>query len=190
MFLPDRRDIVFLPQATYLAPGVSLFQLVTYPGWREVTDTRDPYPGGQGVNDKRDPLETDIGGSILRPFSDDAVVDALSQVGLGFLPGRFERGIHHAGVEWGDMLSPGERQKLSFARVVLRKPKLVFLDEATSALDTKSEKEMMSLCLQNAHAVVSIGHRESLLQYHSTVMRFASGSSGSGGECGTWEIKG
>ena len=47
--------------------------------------------------------------------------------------------------EWQDVLSPGEQQRLSIARVLLRKPTVVLLDEATSCLEESMEKRVYDL---------------------------------------------
>ena len=70
--------------------------------------------------------------------------------------------------DWAKMLSPGEQQRVAFARVLLAKPKVVFLDEATSALDEGQEfalyralRTQLPDCI-----VVSVSHRPSLDQHH------------------------
>ena len=58
---------------------------------------------------------------------------ALADVALGHLIIRLNEVQ-----DWAKVLSPGEQQRVAFARILLTKPKAVFLDEATSALDEGS----------------------------------------------------
>ena len=86
----------------------------------------------------------------------------LTQVGLGALVRR--TGCVH---DWSQRLSPGEQQRLAFARILLTKPALLFLDEVTSALDERSEAELYGL-LRTASwrpTIVSVGHRSTLAQF-------------------------
>ena len=70
--------------------------------------------------------------------------------------------------DWSRILSLGEQQRLAFARVLLIKPEWVFLDEATSALDEPTEKVMYNLLVEHLPntAIISIGHRNTLVNYH------------------------
>jgi putative ATP-binding cassette transporter len=75
---------------------------------------------------------------------------------------------------WSQILSLGEQQRLAFARVLLCKPDFIFLDEATSALDEHAQMQLYSLLGQYLpqSAVVSVGHRESLRQFHKSEKSF------------------
>ena len=57
-------------------------------------------------------------------FSDDEIRSALDTVSLGHLGSRLDEVA-----DWAKILSPGEQQRIAFARVLLAKPKVVFLDE-------------------------------------------------------------
>jgi ABC-type uncharacterized transport system fused permease/ATPase subunit len=96
-------------------------------------------------------------------FDDSAIVRALLQVGLTrYLD---ERQVARA---WSRSLSPGEQQRLQFARVLLHRPDWVFLDEASSALDEPAEQAMYE-CLRSQlpnTTVVSVGHRSTLRRLH------------------------
>jgi vitamin B12/bleomycin/antimicrobial peptide transport system ATP-binding/permease protein len=73
---------------------------------------------------------------------------------------------------WSEQLSPGEQQRITFARVLLHKPDWVFLDESTSMLDIKNEKNMYDLLrtrLPNC-SLISIGHRPSLQEFHDQII--------------------
>lgn len=69
---------------------------------------------------------------------------------------------------WSLVLSPGEQQRLSFARALLIKPEWLFLDEATSALDEATETNLYRLLAERlpSATVVSIAHKPSVLRFH------------------------
>lgn len=75
---------------------------------------------------------------------------------------------------WSQRLSPGEQQRLAFARAILVKPDLLFLDEATSALDDDTEQLMYCLIIDELPDVtlVSVAHRNSVAKYHQHYWRF------------------
>ena len=88
---------------------------------------------------------------------------ALADVALGHLIIRLNEVQ-----DWAKVLSPGEQQRVAFARILLTKPKAVFLDEATSALDEGLEFQMYELLrtrLPNT-IVVSVSHRPTVEQHH------------------------
>lgn len=89
--------------------------------------------------------------------------EAMETVGLrAFLP-RLDEDDN-----WAQRLSLGEQQRLSFARVLLTQPDLLFLDEATSALDESSEAQLYRLLRDAAWrpTIVSVGHRGTLGAFH------------------------
>jgi len=73
---------------------------------------------------------------------------------------------------WSQQLSPGEQQRIAFARVMLQKPDWIFLDESTSMLDVKNEKSMYQLLkeLLPGCTVISVGHRPTLDEFHTHVV--------------------
>jgi putative ATP-binding cassette transporter len=75
--------------------------------------------------------------------------------------------------DWVKVLSPGEQQRVAFARVLLTKPKAVFADEATSAMDEGLELTMYQL-LRNElpdTILVSVSHRSTVEPYHQQRLR-------------------
>ncbi len=97
-------------------------------------------------------------------FSAEEIDDVLNAVGLGAFHDQLDETAY-----WADKLSGGEQQRLSIARALLQKPHWLFLDEATAALDEGSEAALYRLLIERLPdtAIVSIGHRSSLVPFHS-----------------------
>jgi putative ATP-binding cassette transporter len=96
-------------------------------------------------------------------FDDAAIQSALDTVALGHLSSRLDEVA-----DWAKVLSPGEQQRIAFARVLLARPKVVFLDESTSALDEGQEFALYR-ALRTALPdciVVSVSHRSTVEQHH------------------------
>jgi energy-coupling factor transporter ATP-binding protein EcfA2 len=100
---------------------------------------------------------------------DDAILkQALQAVNLADLDERF--GGFDADEDWGDVLSLGEQQRLTFARILLNQPAFAILDEATSALDLENEARLYDHLQNTGTTFVSVGHRESLNAFHQNVL--------------------
>ena len=71
--------------------------------------------------------------------------------------------------DWAKVLSPGEQQRIAFARVLLTKPKAVFLDESTSAVDEGLEFALYDLLRKELPdcIVVSASHRSTVEPHHN-----------------------
>ncbi len=89
--------------------------------------------------------------------------EALVACGLPALADRLEEAQN-----WSLQLSPGEQQRIAFARALVVRPDWLFLDEATSALDTESEERLYRLVRERlpGTTIVSIGHRPTLAPFH------------------------
>jgi putative ATP-binding cassette transporter len=74
--------------------------------------------------------------------------------------------------DWARRLSPGEQQRLGFARILVVRPKVAFLDEATSALDEGLEQSLYTLLREELPdmVIVSVGHRSSLRRFHDELL--------------------
>jgi putative ATP-binding cassette transporter len=102
-------------------------------------------------------------------FTDDAIREALIACGLAPLADRLDDDQH-----WALQLSPGEQQRLAFARALLLKPAWLYLDEATAALDEATEERMYRLLKERlpGTALFSIGHRPTLKRFHDRRLHF------------------
>jgi putative ATP-binding cassette transporter len=113
------------------------------------------------------PLGT-LRGVVCYPNSPDAISndelrDVLTKVALAPLYDRIDEEQ-----DWAKVLSPGEQQRVAFARILLTRPQAVFLDEATSALDEGLEFALYQLLRSELPdcVVVSVSHRHTVEQHH------------------------
>lgn len=80
---------------------------------------------------------------FVQPDATDAqCLDVLRQASVQTLLSRADRGLDTVIGEGGVKVSGGEKQRLSIARALLRKPQLLVFDEATSSLDSLTEEEI------------------------------------------------
>jgi putative ATP-binding cassette transporter len=115
--------------------------------------------------------------ALLYPFGDPATGDsrlqeALERSGLSELSSLLGETRM-----WAQVLSLGEQQRLAFGRIFLQRPAWVFMDEATSSIDEPAEGSMYLALIEllPRTAIVSVGHRSSLLAYHDSRLALLGG---------------
>jgi vitamin B12/bleomycin/antimicrobial peptide transport system ATP-binding/permease protein len=104
--------------------------------------------------------------------SDAELRDVLTKVALAPLISRLDEDR-----DWAKVLSPGEQQRVAFARILLTRPKAVFLDESTSALDEGLEFALYQLLRTELPdcVVVSVSHRHTVEQHHEQELELLGG---------------
>ncbi len=129
--LPNNKNIMYLPQRTYMPIG-TLKEALLFPD--KVSD-----------------------------HSDEGLKEILMKCDLPDLTHRL-----HDVAMWSEQLSPGELQRIAFARVLLHKPDWVFMDESTSALDLPHEELLYKLIAKELPdcTLVSVGHQPSVEMFH------------------------
>ena len=98
----------------------------------------------------------------------------LQTVHLPDLPERV--GGFDVELDWSDILSLGEQQRLAFARLLIYRPGYAVLDEATSALDVKNEANLYAHLQQLGIQYISVGHRPSIIDFHDSVLELQGNS--------------
>jgi len=105
--------------------------------------------------------------------SDEDVMTALQKAACMPLLSRAEKGVDTMIGEGGLKLSGGEKQRLSIARALLRKPRLLIFDEATSALDSLTEEDITrtirDISQQGDQITILIAHRLSTIMHADNI---------------------
>ncbi|XP_070179767.1 lysosomal cobalamin transporter ABCD4-like isoform X2 [Littorina saxatilis] len=103
---------------------------------------------------------------------DDKMHEYLSLVGLDQLLERLGGLDVDLDWNWYDELSPGEMQRLSFVRLFFHKPRFAMLDEATSQVSQEMESLLYNTCTGMHITLLSVGHRDSIRQFHHMMLHF------------------
>ncbi|HSR05818.1 MAG TPA: ABC transporter ATP-binding protein/permease [Bryobacteraceae bacterium] len=106
--------------------------------------------------------------NLERSVSDAELREVLDRVNLPDLVDRC--GGFDVEFDFEKILSVGERQRLAFARVLLKHPRYVLLDEATSALDRENESSLYRQLIATSTTFVSVSHHPALVKHHSQVL--------------------
>jgi energy-coupling factor transporter ATP-binding protein EcfA2 len=194
--LPAPSRTLFLPQRPIAAPpGANLRQQLAYPWGAEWEWSSDSKAAIQAHQDRRSHAHAHAAIAHAAAAPCDAgthrMLSALDAVGLsslltrtGGLEVRPAPPCGSAGPvsDWAAGLSPGELQRLAFARALMAAPALVFLDEPTSALGEAEEARLFGLLSGAGATIVTVGHRRSLAAHHRLELRIA------GDGMGAWQL--
>ncbi|KAN0016203.1 hypothetical protein ACTFIU_006165 [Dictyostelium citrinum] len=144
---PENGDMFFLPQQPYLIFG-TLEEQVLYPFSKK---------------QKRIPKSTMK--ELFQRFDIDYLLDRERFI-------KKSAQVNDLTHNWLNQLSPGEQQLIAIIRLIYHKPKFALMDESTSSIPQSLEERVYSVAKELGITIISVGHRISLLKYHSTLLRF------------------
>lgn len=110
-------------------------------------------------------------------ITDEEILEACKEVNAIHFINKQPDGIYAKVGERGNNLSLGERQLISFARVLVHKPKLMILDEATSNIDTETETLIQDTLEKviKSNTMIMVAHRLSTIQHATKIFVFDKG---------------
>lgn len=122
---------------------------------------------------------------LLYPYPDRGATDEeigaiVDKVNLADVFERVANNLDFV-VDWTNVLSLGEQQRVAFARLFLHQPKFAFLDESTSALDEDNQDHLYALLKKSGIGYISVGHRTTLIGHHDRVLELD--------RSGSWKLR-
>ena len=119
--------------------------------------------------------------AVCYPSTPDAISDAAVRAALVdcHLPHLAAR-LDEDGA-WDRQLSPGEQQRVGFARVLINLPRWLFMDESTAALDAPTARALYALVRERLPdtALISIAHNAEIAEFHDRHIVLTPGPGGS-----------
>jgi len=114
---------------------------------------------------------------ILGPYTpeevtDSEIVETLKKVSMHSLVRDLKDGLDHKIKDDGNNLSGGQIQRISIARALITKPKILVLDEATSNLDQGTQREIVEELsnLKGTCTVIVVAHRLEVLEHMDRIL--------------------
>ncbi|MED6131506.1 ATP-binding cassette sub- D member 1 [Stylosanthes scabra] len=161
--------IFYVPQRPYTCLGTLRDQII-YPLSHEEAEIKALKLYGEGAKH-----------ADTKSLLDARLRDILEKVRLSYLLER-EENNWDADLNWEDILSLGEQQRLGMARLFFQKPKFGILDECTNATSVDVEEHLYGLAKDMGITVVTSSQRPALIPFHSMELRLIDGE-------GNWELR-
>lgn len=157
--MPDEKQIYFLTQVNFVPLG-TLRDLVTYPHTEE-----DMKNHGRCDEDVKRVLK-------WAECSPEVVKNGRAQLEFTVNKGQKIRPKLDDVRDWGKDLSPGQKQKIAFARLFYHCPKFVVLDECTNGISPDVEKKLYDKCTELGMSIFSISHKIELKEFHDYELHY------------------